>query len=67
MDVVLFSEVWTDKWITIRKIAVPLATCTAVATEIVGASVFDTYLGSEIWKISVANIILCSDEIIKYT
>ena len=56
-----------DKWITVSTIAAPLKSCTAMAAEVVGASVLPGILDLVLGKISVENIKQCIDEIIKYT
>ena len=56
-----------DKWITVSTIAAPLKSCTAMAAEVVGASVLPGILDLVVGKISVENIKQCIDEIIKYT
>ena len=56
-----------DKWITVSTIAAPLKSCTAMAAEVVGASVLPGILDLVLGKISVENIKQCIGEIIKYT
>ena len=50
---VVMEGVDREKWITLRKIAVPLTTCTAMAAEIVGASVLtgilELFFGKSVW------------------
>ena len=57
-----------DKWITISQMAVPFKTCTAMAAEVVGASVLTGILDLVLAKaISVGTINQSIDDIIKFT